>query len=93
MTHTVYFIPKGAKSKKDWRVQVDAQATSCTGQTCTVPLPKAKDEGSFKLECRDCPAWALVTVTGRRDDPVEFTMPCGRIRMRAELDAESGVKG
>ena len=86
MTHTVYFIPNNAKSKNEWHHYPPEEGASCNGEACAVPLPAARWDGSFKLECRDCPAWALVAVQGSVDDPRTFVMPCGRVQMAYERE-------
>ena len=84
MTHhdkALFLIPPGAKTRKDWLGRPPATTQACNGEHCTVELPKEKSPGSLKIECRDCPAWALVTVS-----PRTFVMPCGRVRMAYERE-------
>ena len=91
MTHHdkfLFLIPPGAKARSNWLGRPPATTQACNGEHCTVELPKEKSPGSLKIECRDCHAWALVEVQGSVDDPKTFTMPCGRIRMSYERDAE-----
>jgi hypothetical protein len=64
----------------EWLGRPPADTTACDGERCTVELPREKQPGSLKIECRDCPAWALVEIDGRESDPKTFAMPCGRVR-------------
>jgi hypothetical protein len=87
----LFFIRNGAKSRADWYGQPPAETVACNGESCTVELPKARECGSFKVECRDCSAWALVSVAASVDDPKTFTMPCGRLKMSAEKESETAL--
>ena len=78
--HKLYFIPANCTDRKSWLHRPPAPST-CSGTECTVKLPQAQDRGSFKIECENCPAWALVTVEKSVADPKEFTMPCGKVRI------------
>lgn len=92
MTHHdkfLFLIPPGAKTRTDWRGRPPAETTHCNGEHCTVELPKEKSPGSLKIECRDCPAWAMVEVQGSVDDPRTFTMPCGRVHQSLPRSAAS----
>jgi len=89
MTHhdkPLFLIPPGAKARVNWLGRPPATTQACNGEHCTVELPKEQSPGSLKIECRDCPAWALVSVQASVDDPKAFTMPCGRIRMAYERE-------
>jgi hypothetical protein len=86
---SLFFIPAAAKARAGWLYRAPAKTTACTGETCTVDLPKSNSgKGCFKIQCEDCAAWALVSVAASVDDPMTFTMPCGRIRMNAEREQE-----
>ena len=84
-SHPAFFIPAVAVGRKSW-LELEALSAVRTGETCIVDLPAAKDVGSFKLECRDCSAWALVNVQASKRDPQTFEMRCGRILNWAERE-------
>jgi hypothetical protein len=89
MTHhdkVLYYIPPGAKERKAWLGRPPEVTQACDGEHCTVELPQEKHSGSLKIECRDCPAWALVEVEGRESDAKTFAMPCGRVRAWWEVE-------
>jgi hypothetical protein len=79
----LWFIGANVKDRKGWLSRTPAPS-KCSGEQCTVKLPDAPDKGSWKIECNDCPAWALVTVEKSVSDPKSFTMPCGRVKIWAD---------
>ena len=77
--HYIFFIHQAAKGRESWRGYPPASSV-CSGGQCTVELPTAPDRGSWKIECKNCESWALVSVEKSVSDPKSFTMPCGRIK-------------
>jgi hypothetical protein len=89
--HLVRFIPPMAKGTNEWHGAPPAPTIAQDGECCTLELPRAEGRGSFKIVCEICPAWALVNVSGGKGDPLEFRMPCGRIRMAHEREAAASA--